>query len=419
METLTKAKTADVHALLAAMPPLGVCDWREWRAFGERCAQWDWATQWDRANQWDRATRWDGRTHRDGATTRRAPATGDDPDPRPRHTAYRTVPLTIRSYTEARPGDRWKALFEETWAAYRGWYAAEGLDERPGLAECRDALERHMPELVPTWERLVELADRDETAARMLSLWRPPAFEAGCTQAVLPGVEPVLVRNYDYHPDLFEGVVASTDYSGGRRVIGTSDCLWGLVDGMNEDGLVVSLSFGGRPGGGEGFGIPLVVRCLLETCTTVEEACDRLDRLPVAQAYNLLLADTSGGHATVFVAPGEPPVAADLAVATNHRLREVEHELPARAVRSVERQECLLGLLDQDAGPGRLTDAFLADPVYNRAYSRGFGTLFTAVYQPALGAVTYHWPERRWERRFDSPDASVSVSLAEFQPAWP
>jgi hypothetical protein len=32
----------------------------------------------------------------------------------------------------------------------------------------------------------------------------------------------------------------------GRRVVGVSDCLWGLIDGMNDAGLAASLAFGGR-----------------------------------------------------------------------------------------------------------------------------------------------------------------------------
>ena len=51
-----------------------------------------------------------------------------------------------------------------------------------------------------------------------------------------------------------------------------SDCLWGLLDGMNDAGLAVSLTFGGRPVLGDGFGIPLVMRYVLETCEDVAEA---------------------------------------------------------------------------------------------------------------------------------------------------
>ena len=68
-------------------------------------------------------------------------------------------------------------------------------------------------------------------AGRLLSLWRPTPFVTGCSQIALVAPEPVLVRSYDYDPALFEGVVASTDYSGARRVLGTSDCLWGCSTG--------------------------------------------------------------------------------------------------------------------------------------------------------------------------------------------
>ena len=32
------------------------------------------------------------------------------------------------------------------------------------------------------------------------------------------------------------------------------DCLWGLLDGVNDAGLALSLTFGGRPQVGAGFG---------------------------------------------------------------------------------------------------------------------------------------------------------------------
>ena len=44
----------------------------------------------------------------------------------------------------------------------------------PTLKTARRMLDRYMPELVPTWERLVELADGDEMTARFLTQWNPP-----------------------------------------------------------------------------------------------------------------------------------------------------------------------------------------------------------------------------------------------------
>ena len=70
----------------------------------------------------------------------------------------------------------------------------------PTYAESRRMLREHMPELVPTWERLVELAGGGDVAARMLSMWRPPSYLSGCSQGVLVAGDPMLVRNYDYAP---------------------------------------------------------------------------------------------------------------------------------------------------------------------------------------------------------------------------
>ncbi len=319
--------------------------------------------------------------------------------------------LTLHAYRETRPGPRWQALYAATWPAYRRWFAREGLAARPSLDECRRALTRHLPELIPTWERLCHLTGDDPVAARMLSMWGLPAFSVGCSQVVIPGEQPILIRNYDYDQALFEGVIASTNYSGQRRVLGTSDMLWGLLDGMNEDGLAVSLTFGGRPGGGEGFGIPIVLRYVLESCATVEQGVSVLRRIPVAQSYNVALVDTTGSHATVFVAPEQPAIVSRLEATTNHRLDHVEYPATAARFNSVGR----LTLLDQlraDRTSGEhLVAAMLQPPLCNDEFDIGFGTLYTANYQPAAGTATWHWPETSWTRTFNDPDGVRTVAL--------
>jgi len=312
---------------------------------------------------------------------------------------------------EETPGTRWQQLFDSTWPAYRAWYLSEGLDKRPDLPSCRAALSRHMPELVPTWERLVDLAGRGELAARMLSLWEPPGFAPACAQLILERPQRLLIRNYDYSPDLFEQVVYSSRFID-RRVIGTGDCLWGLLDGMNDDGLVVSFTFGGRPGAGHGFGISLVIRYLLEVCTTVQDARAVLDRLPVSMSYNITISDRLGATATAFVAPDSPPEFFDTPLATNHRGIVPEHPEAARVLNSVGRQDALMRLVQSAPDLQRATGAFLRKPLHNTAYSRGFGTLYTAVYLPDEQVVQYHWPEP-WHRSFSSPDGTKDVVLKE------
>jgi predicted choloylglycine hydrolase len=319
--------------------------------------------------------------------------------------------MTVHAYRETEPGPRWQALYDATWPAYRTWYTRDGLAARPSLQECRDALTRYLPELVPTWERLCRLTN-DSVAARMLSMWRLPAFAVGCAQVVLPGERPALVRNYDYDEALFEAVIASTDYSGSRRVLGTSDILWGLLDGMNEDGLAVSLTFGGRPDVGEGFGIPIVLRYVLETCATVEQAVSALARIPVSQSYNVALVDSLGDHATVFVAPGQPAEVSELHATTNHRLDTVEHPSHAAQFNSVGRLSRLNESRSGDPSSRQVVEDMLAPPMRNDQFDAGFGTLYTAEYRPASGAATWHWPETSWTRGFDDPDGVREVRLA-------
>jgi len=323
-----------------------------------------------------------------------------------------TRSFTLFGIREERPGPRWQALFAATWPAYREWYLREGDDARPSLAHARAQLKQHMPELVPTWEAMVALAGNDPVAARMLTMWDAPAFAPGCSQAAQVGDEPILVRNYDYDPELFEWVVYSSAFTG-RRVIGTSDCLWGLLDGMNDDGLVISLTHGGRQSSAPGFALPLVVRYLLEVAGTVDDARATLDRLPVAASYNLTMMDATGAVVTAFVSPGNAPEYTTSGVATNHRGRVPERPEHARALRSVERQDHLLELLEERVEPAALADAFLRPPLYNQRYAQGFGTLFTAEYRPGRQGLTYAWPGMRFTRTFDSPDDSITVPLRE------
>ena len=153
--------------------------------------------------------------------------------------------MVFRSVAEAAPGPKWRALFEEHWPSYRQWFLSEGIEERPTYAQGLAKLKRHMPELLPTYERLCELSGGLDLQARFLGLYRPPAYLTGCSQVVWPGDEPVLIRNYDYSPGLCEGLVLLSRWNG-RAVLAMVDCLWGVLDGINDAGLAISLTFGGR-----------------------------------------------------------------------------------------------------------------------------------------------------------------------------
>lgn len=300
-----------------------------------------------------------------------------------------------RAISEDEPGPKWAGLFAEYWPHYKRWWLKNGEGARPTYAEGRKALASHMPEILPLYDELCELAGGGDLAARFLSFYCPPPYLSGCSQAIWTGREPVLVRNYDYDPAAFDSLVLHTNWLG-RRVMGTSDGLWGLVDGMNDAGLAISLTFGGRRVVGNGFGVPLIMRYVLQTCNTAEEAGETLARLPTHMSYNVTVLDARRRYLTVMMAPDRDAVITHAAVATNHQ-DTVEWVSHARFTATVERERFLLQRLTLHRDPEeKFISAFLRPPLYSTAFDVGFGTLFTAVYRPRKQEMELRWPGTVW-----------------------
>jgi predicted choloylglycine hydrolase len=257
--------------------------------------------------------------------------------------------------------DDLEARWARLWPVLRVWYLRDGDAARPDYLEARHALHAHMPELAAIWERWS--AGMGDLEARTLSLYDPPPPLFGCSVDARGGA---LVRNYDYDPALIEGTIARTSLL--RPVLGMSDCVWGLLDGINDAGLAVALAFGGRRSHGRGFAVTLVVRHLLETCDTVAQACVAASRLPVHAPYNLVLGDTEDA-ATVYLGPDRAARVLRPAVAAN---QQEDGGWPGSARR-------LAALHGEDPD-------FLAPPLHTPS------TLYNAVYRPASRTVTYRWP---------------------------
>jgi hypothetical protein len=98
----------------------------------------------------------------------------------------------------------------------------------------------------------------------------------------------------------------------------------------------------------------------------------------------------------VFIAPDRKPLVQDLAMTTNHQ-HDVEWERHARATATLEREQALQRYLENYAADSyRLVRAFLRPPLHSTAYRRGFGTLYTAVYNPTALELEYLWPNDSW-----------------------
>ncbi len=178
--------------------------------------------------------------------------------------------------------------------------------------------------------------------------------------------------------------------------MGTSDCLVGLVDGVNEAGLAISLTFGGRRVVGQGFGVPIILRYVLETCETAEEAGKLLSGIPTHMSYNVTVLDARRRRVTVQMSPDRKAVVTNAAVATNHQ-EGVEWVAHARETATIERERFLLSrLVLHEESEKRFISHFLRPPLYSLAFERGFGTLYTAALYPKKREIAYCWPRAEW-----------------------
>jgi predicted choloylglycine hydrolase len=259
-----------------------------------------------------------------------------------------------------------------------------------------------MPELLGPYERVCDLVGEDDLAPQILSQFRPPPLPHGCTQAVWLGADgPALLRNYDYPLDVVSGHFESTRWFG-REVISKGQRPWGgCLDGMNADGLVASITFGGSPAQGPGFAIILVVRYILETCSKISEALAALCRIPVAISQNVMLLDKTGAYATVFLSPERLPYVSRMPVCANHQDSSASISPARNAAGSMARQQAALRALDSsDATLATLIETFLAAPIYSRAASSP--TVYSAIYRPAELTVDYLWPGKVMTQRIGS-----------------
>lgn len=307
--------------------------------------------------------------------------------------------LYLRSISEDKPGEKWQKLFDRTWPYYKKWFLQEGYSNRPGYLTSSMELEEAMPELYPIYEKLCELAGGGDTEARFLSQFSPPPFMSGCSQIAWTRDANFLIRNYDYSPRLFEGALLKTNWL--KPVIGISDCTWGLLDGMNADGLTISLTFGGRNISGKGFGIPLVMRYVLETCTSTEEAISVFQRVPVHMSYNVTILDKSKHFATVFLSPDRPVSVVNTCIGTNHQ-HSVEWEDYASMSATLPRMQFLESCLYNPEETKRtIKQKFHHSPLYNTQFEKSFGTLYTAVYNLEKMECQLRWPNKKRTYSFD------------------
>jgi predicted choloylglycine hydrolase len=141
-----------------------------------------------------------------------------------------------------------------------------------------------------------------QAAALFSGFGVPKVAAMGCTAFM---TKDYYVRNYDFSPDLYDGIFTLTENKPAFASAGYNLQAIGRHDGVNEKGLVAGLHFVSHDGYREGVSAWTSVRMVLDGCTTVEEAAELLKKIPHAACYNFSLADSSGNRAAVEASPGK------------------------------------------------------------------------------------------------------------------
>ena len=193
--------------------------------------------------------------------------------------------------------------------------------------------------------------------------------------------------------------------------------------------MSISLTFGGRKVVGDGFGIPIILRYVLQTCETVKQAIKQLKRLSSHMSYNITVLDKSGDYATVLVAPDREAIVTKDRVATNHQ-QNIEWQEQATFSKTLERKEYLENLISEPSSviPAQagiqkniagndeksIIDSFHQPPLYSTNYQQSFGTVYTAIYKPKSSSMTYHWPKQQWQHSFKKfNEGQITIQLGQ------
>lgn len=107
--------------------------------------------------------------------------------------------------------------------------------------------------------------------------------------------------------------------------------------------------------------------------------------------YSITLLDRLGDWATVFVSPDRPTEVVHKRAVTNFQ-HTVEWQQHAKATHAIERLDTLQQKLDYASNSQEAMQVMLCKPLYQEAWLRGYGTLYSAVYRPFSNSVElfYH-----------------------------
>lgn len=223
----------------------------------------------------------------------------------------------------------------------------------------------------------------------------------GCSQmAVLPGITVnghiYAARNYEYRPQESDLCLITTKVKGKASHIGFSELMFGRNDGINENGLFISMS-NAAPGitsNSVGVDFWAVIRSVLDSCKNVEQAIETILNMPTSCYTNFIVADRNSDAALIEVADCDKTIhninnlnSKKYLCASNHFISSDMLKYDnGRYWDSVARYRAMelrineaIPMVDKDILKSILTDLMPFGTCCHH-YTEGFGTLWSVIY---------------------------------------
>ncbi|MHA2279148.1 MAG: C45 family autoproteolytic acyltransferase/hydrolase [Candidatus Kariarchaeaceae archaeon] len=123
-----------------------------------------------------------------------------------------------------------------------------------------------------------------------------------CLSSITNDKHIYVARTYDWHYDDEDMRLLITKVNGKYAHVGFSTLLSGRTDGINSEGLCVTMSGGGawdyKLQTKRAFNYSFAIRALLDQCNTTKKAINLLEDMPANTSTHYLIADKSG-HAAI------------------------------------------------------------------------------------------------------------------------
>jgi predicted choloylglycine hydrolase len=216
-------------------------------------------------------------------------------------------------------------------------------------------------------------------------------------------------RSYEFGVETEDMRLCTMHVNNKYAFIGSSLIFFGFTEGMNEHGLVVTMTAGGMPVGLEpgmrtpiqdGFQFWFVVRAVLERCKTVDEAVRLIMEIPTCGNPNLLVADKSGEAALIEVFGDHKAVKKIDAQSSDQMIASTNHyTLPEMLafrdpiwVNSQTRYDAIQSRLGGSQKVNYETIKSLLSDEYPKGlachyYEEWFGTLRSMIFDPQAGEI--------------------------------